>query len=43
MNLYGKRRIADATIEKEEKRLQEEMKLAEKFKEKIKQENGDIK
>ena len=40
MNLYGKRRVADATIEREEKRLKEELKLAEKFKEKIQTENG---
>jgi uncharacterized hydrophobic protein (TIGR00271 family) len=40
MNLYGKRRIADATIQKEEKRLKEELKQAEKYKEKIKEANG---
>lgn len=40
MNLYGKRKVADATIKKEEKRLEHEEKLAEEFKEKVQAENG---
>ncbi len=40
MNLYGKRRIADATIKKEEQRLKQEEKLAEAFKEKTQETNN---
>jgi len=41
MNLYGKRKVAETAIKKEEKRLEEEEKLTEKFKEKT--QNGEIK
>ncbi len=39
MDLYGKKKVANTTIKKEEKRLEDEQKHAEKFKEKA--QNGD--